>query len=333
MSDRVGTRAGFSSKDEALPRAQRQSHSRTAAVAATRLIATCGISAGVAATGGAASPLVPLAVAIAAACGVTGGIVTGATAGVIVATGSIPALAAEAGAGVPINHLAAWAMLFPLSGTVAGLIHRLRSQPTPASERRRIARDLHDGVAQTLAHLRLELDMLSHPELARTTDPEGLARLARVADRTLTDVRALINDLAAPLPDGGLVAALRAHIRDMQSGHGPLVELDATGPTDAPPATESHIYRITQEALSNAVRHSGASIVRVVVRGERGGGIHVTIEDNGCGMHPGARRDGGLGLDTMQERARAIGASLSIDSDAQGTRVSVRSVASLSRSA
>lgn len=333
MFNRVGPRAGLSSAHQTSPRATNRSQARTAAVAALRLIATSGISAGVAATGGAASPLVPFAVALAVVCGATGGIVIGATVGVVIAAGSIPALASEAGAGVAVNHLAAWAMLFPLSGTAAGLVHRLRTQPNPAVERRRIARDLHDGVAQTLAHLRLELDMLSHPELAQASDPEGLARLARVADRTLTDVRALINDLAAPLPDGGLIAALRAHTRDMQSGHGPMIELDATGTTDAPPAIESHIYRITQEALSNAVRHSAGSIVRVAVRGEPGGGVHVTIDDNGRGMDPAARRDGGLGLDTMRERARAIGARLSIDSGAQGTRVSIRCEPSLSRSA
>lgn len=319
--------------DEVLRGAQQTMSNREvsrAAAAAVRLAAAGAASAAVASTGGAASPLVPLAVAIAAVCGVNAGIVAGAIAGVVVAAGSLPALAAEAGAGVPVNHLAAWMMLFPLSGTVGGLVQRLRSRPDPAIERRRIARDLHDGVAQTLAHLRLELDMLSHPDLARASDPESLARLASVANRTLTDVRALINDLSAPLPDGGLAKALRDHIADMQTGRGPLITFESAGRLPAPPAVESQMYRIAQEALSNAVRHSNAAIVRVSLDGDAEG-VRLTIEDDGDGI--AGERDGGIGLQTMRERALAVGADFSIETGPQGTRVTVAHARSLTRSA
>jgi len=295
------------------------------AVVGLRLAAAGAASLAIAATGATASPLIPIGVAIAAVCGLQGGIVAGAICGALVVTASLPHLAGETGAGFQaLNHAATWAVLFPLTGTTAGLVHALRARPDASGERRRLAADLHDGVAQTLAHLRLELDMLAHPDLGRVSDPERLARLARVADRTLTDVRALISDLAAPMPPGGLPDALREHVHAVQGSLGPSITLDAPEPTRAGALVEGQLLRIAQEAISNAVRHSGGTAVHVRLAPDPDGATRMTIDDDGCGLAPGAARDGGLGLDTMRERAHAIGATIAIGvREGGGTRVEV----------
>lgn len=300
-------------------------NARRYAVVAARLSAAGATSFALAATGGAASPLVPIAVAVAAACGLQAGIVAGAIAGTIIVAASVPALAGQTGAGLQaLNHATTWTLLFPLAGTAAGLVHALRTAGDVSGERRRIAADLHDGVAQTLAHLRLELDMLSHPQLGTATDPERLARLARVADRTLTDVRALINDLSVVLPVGGLPAALRDHVRDLRSPAGPAIVLDAPAVVRARPGIEGQLFRITQEALSNALRHSGGSTIVVRLSSDEHAQARLTVEDDGRGLTPPTGNAAGLGLSTMQQRARAIGASIEIgERPGGGTRVEV----------
>lgn len=318
MSNRVlpGARV-WQSRVEAATHVPSRTH-RYVPVAA-RLAAAGATSFAIGATGATASPLVPIGVAVAAVCGMQAGIVAGAIGGVIIVAASIPHLAGETGAGFQaLNHAAAWAVLFPLAGTTAGLVRAIRTRPDTSSERRRLAADLHDGVAQTLAHLRLELDMLAHPELGRATDPEMLARLARVADRTLTDVRALINDLSAPMPDGGLPVALRDHIRDVAGPAGPVVTLDAPATLPVRAGVDGQLLRIAQEAISNAIRHSGGTAVRVTLAREAGGAMRLTIDDDGQGITAQAARAGGLGFGTMRERARAIGASIEIGNRAGG---------------
>ncbi|HVL90496.1 MAG TPA: sensor histidine kinase [Actinomycetota bacterium] len=305
--------------------------------AATARIAMAGVmSLAIATTGGTASPLVPVGVLVAAVLGLQAGIISGAVGGAVIVAASVPALAAETGEGLQaLNQAATWLLLFPLAGTATGLVHALRTRPDASRERRRLAADLHDGVAQTLAHLRLELDMLSHPELGRVSDPERLARLARVADRTLTDVRALINDLAAPVPAGGLVAALREHVAGLEGASGPVVTLDAPASVRTPEGVDGQLLRIAQEALSNAMRHSGGTAVHVRLAAAGGGTVRLSVHDDGRGIAAEATTGGGLGLDTMRERARAIGATIEIGPrPGGGTRVEVTvPAADLTRSA
>lgn len=280
-----------------------------------RLLDAAAASAALAATGGSSSPLLPFGLLAAAEAGLAGGPGGGIVAGVVVASGSMPGLAADAGAGLAaLNRVATWGALFPLAGVTAGLGSLVWGSPRSAEvERRRIARDLHDGVAQTLTHLRMELDLLSHPEIAGASDPKELARLARVADRTLADVRGLIRDLAAPRLDKGIVAAVESLADDLTTPHGPLVLVEVEGSPSASPEIEANLFRIAQEAISNAIRHSGASTITVRLH-EQAGAIGLSVEDDGCGLGgPSGSPGQGIGLQAMRERAASFGAGCKIE--------------------
>lgn len=191
-------------------------------------------------------------------------------------------------------------------------------------ERRRLARELHDGVAQDLMHVRLELEMLAQrgPAPGAITDEVGaeVARLARVAAHALSDVRATIDGLRPPLA-GGLADALRCYVRDLQRLGDPRISFVATGTTARPPAVDVEVFRVAQEAASNAVRHARASHITVRLESQPDL-LRLVVEDDGIGLPPAPATRSGLGLDTMRERALNIGGSLSIGaSETGGTRV------------
>lgn len=186
--------------------------------------------------------------------------------------------------------------------------------------RRRIAHDLHDGVAQSLAHIRMELDLLSRAEI----DPEVVAaetkRLANVAGRALEDVRSTITGLRSEATEEGLVAAVRDHIEGLRGLGGPTIAFEAIGKPDLERGDADEILRIAQEATSNAVRHSGARNVLVSLEAEEGL-VALVVEDDGIGIPPVTRRDG-VGLRAMRTRAERLGAKLTIrDRRAGGTVV------------
>ncbi|GAC1419904.1 MAG: hypothetical protein NVSMB57_14110 [Actinomycetota bacterium] len=284
----------------------------------------------IALTGATGSPMLAFGVVVAAAGGFAG-VGAGAICGNLIIAASVPALARQAGGGMAgLNHAATWAALFPLAGIAAGFATRVwnmgpansKTAANAEDERHRIARDLHDGVAQTLAHLRMELDMLSHPSFAETRDPEGMARLARVAERTLTDVRGMIRDLATPAPIGGVAAALSAYVGDVSTHHGPSIAFSVIGdiPADHPGGTE--LFRIAQEAISNAVRHAHATRIEVLLEHRAGNAVRLRVSDNGVGTI--VERAGGLGLTAMRERAGTIRADYAFTSEpGRGTVIEV----------
>ncbi|MGH2704264.1 MAG: sensor histidine kinase [Actinomycetota bacterium] len=201
------------------------------------------------------------------------------------------------------------------------LFSRLR-ELSADEERRRLARELHDGVAQDLTHVRLELELL-----ARRAGPgeEGVrdeaARLARVVGRALGDVRSTIQGLRAALPGTGLPGMLGSYLRDLQGLAGPAIELEVTGAVDLPPDVESEIFRVAQEAVSNAIRHARASRV-VLSLSSTADRLVLGVEDDGIGLPLPEGRPRGVGLEAMRERAVAIGARLSITpGPVGGTRV------------
>ena len=192
------------------------------------------------------------------------------------------------------------------------------------AERERLASDLHDGVAQQLTHVRFELQLL-----ARSIDDESarseLDRLARVAQRASDDVRSAIRGLRAQALDEGLIPALRSLLTDLESPTGPRLEFDVLGAATLPPDTDAEVYRIVQEAISNALRHADATNVRVVVD-VIAQTLVVVVEDDGHGFDERGAEDGdGLGLRTMRARAERVGADFSIgESDEGGVRVDLR---------
>jgi len=195
-------------------------------------------------------------------------------------------------------------------------------------ERLRIARDLHDDTAQRLAALLVRL------RVARGADGEARERLLEALHgeilETADAVRRIARGLRPPsLDEVGFEAAIRTLARSIREAHGLRVEVE-TDPdmeeTPLRPDAELALYRIVQEALSNVVRHAGATRVRVFLErsDER---MVVTIEDDGRGFEPREQSDPGgrgLGLLGMAERARYLGGRVRIESaSGAGTRVTI----------
>jgi signal transduction histidine kinase len=185
-------------------------------------------------------------------------------------------------------------------------------------ERQRLARDLHDGVIQTLVHVGFELDFLGRssppPELA-----EQIARLRQIVGQTVEEVRATVNDLRSPRLAEGLGRALDSLVRELTVQDGPRIQVIADPVPDLAPEAQLQLYRLTQEALSNALQHARCKNVLVRMR-HRDGHLRLEILDDGIGVGSGAPSgDGrGVGLRAMAERARLLGGQLTVDDRPDG---------------
>ena len=194
-------------------------------------------------------------------------------------------------------------------------------------ERKRIALELHDETAQSLAALLVRL------RLARSTQ-DGAARDALLEEvRTqiaaaLEGVRRFAHGLRPPALDLlGLAQAVEAHARDLARITGIRIETDAEPLAGRLKAdVELALYRLLQEALSNAVRHASPSLIRVTISADRLM-VHAAVEDDGTGFEvEDAMRAGlGLGLFGMQERAAYVGGRVTVTSaPGAGTRVEIK---------
>jgi signal transduction histidine kinase len=201
--------------------------------------------------------------------------------------------------------------------TNARLYERNR-ELTVVEERARLARDLHDAVAQKLFSLRLTAAAaLSAP------DPRAeLERVQTLAKEALAELRAVIFELRpAELAGDGLAESLRKHVRVLErawnSGGGPRPRVRFEGDDVALPAdVEAVVYRVAQEALYNALRHGRPS--EVTVRLSPG---VLEVRDDGSGFDVAAGSGAGLGLASMRDRAESVGGSLTIESSSMGTLV------------
>jgi PAS domain S-box-containing protein len=197
-------------------------------------------------------------------------------------------------------------------------------------ERRRIARELHDETAQSLASLLLGLSALQEVRSTRAARTQA-RELHRIATVALAEVRHLAWGLRpSVLDDLGLVTALERYTEDFARTRGITVALQTAGvePDRMPAPVETALYRIMQEALSNVARHAGAHHVRVTME-RRDGTVSLVIEDDGHGFDPArpaapptAAR--GLGIHSMRERAAVHKGTLTIEAaPGRGTRVAV----------
>ncbi len=185
-------------------------------------------------------------------------------------------------------------------------------------ERKRLRRDLHDGLGPELAALALHVDTLRN-EVRSGVDPEPeLVRLRDGIRSTVLDVRRIVEGLRPPaLDDLGLTRALE-QLAGRMTGE-LAVAVDVQTPPAVPAAVEVAAYRIVAEALTNVSRHGHAQQAHVVVR-QAGDGLHVQVRDDGTGVV--APREGGVGLASMRERAEEIGGRLEIVADpGRGTTV------------
>ena len=190
-------------------------------------------------------------------------------------------------------------------------------------ERKRIARQLHDGVGQSLNTLILGLSTLIKRDNTASTVAHA-TQLRDVTLETLDAVRRLGRELRpSVLDDLGLAEAL-AHYAAEVAGLYPQVRVDTHFDLDRrlPPAVEIAIYRMVQEGMTNAARHSGARTINVVVA-QRDGVTQAIIEDDGRGFDVEAVRKSGasVGIHGMQERADLVGGKVRFESSAGGTTV------------
>lgn len=195
---------------------------------------------------------------------------------------------------------------------------------TREEERRRLRRELHDGVGPTLAGTLMKLEaarsrLTDHPDEADRL----LVDLAADTRRTIDEVRRLTFDLRPPaLDELGLVGAIREQAaRFERTPGGPAIDVQAALPAALPAAVEVAAYRIAVEALTNVARHSGARIARVRIDLEHDA-LMLEVVDDGRGRSLGGPTDIGVGLRSMRERAEELGGSLSVtDAAGGGTRV------------
>jgi signal transduction histidine kinase len=210
-----------------------------------------------------------------------------------------------------------------LVGAVREVGHYWRGAADAAvlEERRRIARDLHDGLAQELAFIAVQAARLrATPEASDQLEPVETA-----ARRALGEARRAIAALTRPL-DEPFALVLADVAEEVAEREGLNVELSVRVEPDLPREGREELVRIAREAITNAARHARASTVRVEVANDDGVCLRVT--DDGIGFDPSApprtSASGGFGLVSMHERARALGGELHIRSRAGwGTSVEV----------
>ena len=197
-------------------------------------------------------------------------------------------------------------------------------------ERQRVAREIHDGVAQEVASLGYALDEL----VATAPDDQRRAKLSDVraeVSRVVSELRLSIFDLRSEIsPAAGLGSALSNYVRTVGSRSGLTVHLTLDeSPTRLRTEIETELLRIAQEAVTNARKHSEAQNLWVDCR-IRPPYARITIQDDGTGLvdGQGSLRGDSYGLHIMRERAERINATLEIGSrgheaDGPGTRVTV----------
>jgi PAS domain S-box-containing protein len=201
--------------------------------------------------------------------------------------------------------------------------NRLRSAFIGATDRaaRLLGQELHDGLGQELVGLSLiTRSQLTRASRGEATELESLETIDRIAQRAVAACRNIAHGLSALAETGGSLTAALTRLPDSFDAEGmPTIVVDIASEAElllAEPARD-HVYRIAQEAISNAVKHAQARTihVRLVVTPIR---VVLTVRDDGTGLRRGAGRGAGLGFSSMQHRADAIGARLYVFSPVEG---------------
>jgi signal transduction histidine kinase len=195
-----------------------------------------------------------------------------------------------------------------------------------AKERNRLARELHDSVAQTLYGLTLQAEAASRKLNAGETDEVAgyLREIRDSSQQTLKETRLLIFELRPPvLEKDGLVPALRARLESVESRSGLKTQINLQEVGKLRNGIETGIYGISNEVLNNVLKHAHATEVRISLE-KKDNKIILEISDNGVGFDSASvETHGGLGLKGMKERAEQFGGDLQIQSNEKGTRVRV----------
>ena len=198
-------------------------------------------------------------------------------------------------------------------------------------ERRRIARELHDSVGQMLAALKMNLSAVRGDIERLSKTANALADSESLVHEMTTEVRTISHLLHPPLLDeAGLSSALRWYVDGFAVRSKIRVDLDL--PEDfgrLPRESETAIFRVVQECLTNIHRHSGSALAKIRLR-QRDQEVIVEVADKGKGIPPEKRKEmsssglPGVGIRGMRERLRQLGGTLEIDSNGAGTVITVR---------
>ena len=197
-------------------------------------------------------------------------------------------------------------------------------------ERCRIARELHDDFNQRLALLSIGLERLGHTLGADGTAASQVSDLCRLTQGIASDVHRLSHQLhSAKLEHLGLVPAIKGLCRELSEQYGAKINfVHRNVPNAITKESALCLFRVAQEALSNTMKHSGVKRGQLELFGDRGV-LHLCISDAGAGFDPqSVSANGHLGLISMQERVRAAGGTIAVESrPSTGTRISVHLVA------
>ena len=186
------------------------------------------------------------------------------------------------------------------------------------TERRRLARELHDGVSQILSGVKFRLDSLPENILLRGKAAAKLLKVRNFLDRAILEIRRVSKNLMPPeLEDLGLEPAMRTLCREFNERGGIDVKLRTWHiPVAVSPELALALYRIAQEALNNIGKHSMATMAAIDLSG-KGSEILLNVSDNGIGFTTGgvrAQEKRGIGLGSMRERAESVGGFLELRS-------------------
>jgi signal transduction histidine kinase len=203
-------------------------------------------------------------------------------------------------------------------------------------ERERLSRELHDGVAQLVAHLLLRLDTIKElVETDRQLEAESeIERLHVVANEIFEDIGESITGLRTSVMERGLICALQDYVDQFEERHQIPITLRTDDAADQScgelvesisPLAALQLFRLIQEALTNVRKHAGAREVTVTLTSNGPDQLRVVIADDGQGFTPGSQRNGKarpLGLTSMRERVEALGGTFEVNSQpGSGTQV------------
>ena len=192
-------------------------------------------------------------------------------------------------------------------------------------ERKRLARELHDGIGTSLLAIKLKLQMLDAKAKEGTAvGNEAFPELISEIGQSINELRDVVMDLRPSfLENVELSDAIDWHAKRVQERLGVSINISIENMIKLSAKIKETLYRIYQEAISNAIKHSGATMIEVILRRD-GNFLHLEVKDNGKGFEPLGKemKKSGIGLDTIKERVELLGGFLNIkSSDKTGTSI------------
>ncbi len=204
------------------------------------------------------------------------------------------------------------------------VLHAQQTRAATEEERQRLARELHDAVAQTVYSAALIAEALPTVwERDEREARENVSRLRRLTRAALAETRALLFELRPAALEAAPLESLLERLGDAVAGQfNGDVTVDAAEGLDLPPEVKLALYRVAQEAFANVVKHARASAVHLVLRRTRDGAVVLTVSDDGRGFDPDAVSATSMGLRMMHERMENLGATLVLDTrPGEGTTI------------